>query len=1329
MATNDTLSPDAGFLQETPSGSVEFTPAFRGGFSASAATPAEMTNPGIEVADASEAMKELEALAKGRVDDTYRDVLSKRQGDDNLKWLEDYAGSQGLIEPGETVLPQDGNREGAEQPEQEWWPGTGIPASAYTRAAQTVLGDIGSTFTQGAGVFVGKPLRGIENTVNGLNSATAFVSDWLNKNGYGLPGGVQITDPETGQFDPKILSAEEFDQFQAKGGALPEIHIPGASLADNVEGVTPNLVGGMLQFLAALGLVGKATGGFSTANTWGGVAKRMGQYTLADLAAWDGQEGNLANFVQSYPSLQNPVTEYLATTEDTPEIEGRLKNALAGVVPNAMTELAFQWLKGVKEARKLKALTQSDTVEEAVQKVETGQASITPPTVDDLLGDPSADLVQRAARIVRPVDAGVPDHVAARALLPGSHRAPDIAPGVVRLYTVVKDGVEVSPELDDLAAAQAIIREAGGTQGTTHQIAYRDVPPNAVQGTPAGPPFADDVYVNWSRINSADDVKRAMGMMADAFAPEIEKGTRGTVSNKQTAALAGDENAWALLLGERKGNLPNAHEQLAMRKLWASSGEKLLETAKLAATGGDAEMYAFRKMMAIHNTIQQQVIGVRTETARALQQWKMPAGSDTLQKAQMKLMLETGGGTDVTKELATKMALLADDPVALDAFARKGWGAKTVSAVREYWINALLSGPKTHIVNAGSNSLVFANSLLERMIAGKIGGVLDPVDGVRAAEATYMMMGAKEAFKDALSAAVRVMRTGQSTYARSLGIAGHELSAFTPAISSEAFDVKGNHLAKAIDMIGSVVRIPGTAMQAGDEFFKIINARAEIWAQALRMASEEVDRGVLKANDPLAFKARIAEIVADPPENIRLKAADMAAYNTFTSEPDAITKQLLKLRNAVPGGTMIMPFVNTPSNILKYTFERTPLAPLVGRFRADIAAGGARRDLALAKIGLGSLVMSVAYDLAMDGHVTGGGPDGDKNVRERQAMARAGWQRYSVRVLTGQAEDGTPQYRYFAYNRLDPVGMYIGMAADMADMARNMDLEAAEVTQTFEQIAVAAAFAAADNMMEKSYLSGFATFVDAIREPSRYGDQWFKRLAGSLVPAVVAESTRLIDPYSKQATDMIEQLKSRVPYLSKDVPNRLDMWGDPIGYESGLGKTYDALSPIYSRSTERTSPIDREFFKLNYFPPDSVTMPLKGEEDGRTLNLSLRNHPEIVNEFKSAAGKVGAATLLEENEEDMFARKGVYRSYIKTLADLGDRTMKQALNDLVTGKLDQLSLDYEVADHEEKVDMIQDIMRAYRGAARVQVQRNHPELQDMRNRIPARSQGGQQAPF
>ncbi len=54
--------------------------------------------------------------------------------------------------------------------------------------------------------------------------------------------------------------------------------------------------------------------------------------------------------------------------------------------------------------------------------------------------------------------------------------------------------------------------------------------------------------------------------------------------------------------------------------------------------------------------------------------------------------------------------------------------------------------------------------------------------------------------------------------------------------------------------------------------------------------------------------------------------------------------------------------------------ERSPAAALLGDVRADIRAGGQRADMALAKMGLGSFAMSLAFDASMNGQITGAGP-------------------------------------------------------------------------------------------------------------------------------------------------------------------------------------------------------------------------------------------------------------------------------------------------------------------------------------------------------------------
>ncbi len=75
-----------------------------------------------------------------------------------------------------------------------------------------------------------------------------------------------------------------------------------------------------------------------------------------------------------------------------------------------------------------------------------------------------------------------------------------------------------------------------------------------------------------------------------------------------------------------------------------------------------------------------------------------------------------------------------------------------------------------------------------------------------------------------------------------------------------------------------------------------------------------------------------------------------------------------------------MPFIRTPTNILKFAIERSPAAPLLKEWRADMQAGGARRDLAAAKVMLGTGLGLYITKLAASGIITGNGPE-DENAK------------------------------------------------------------------------------------------------------------------------------------------------------------------------------------------------------------------------------------------------------------------------------------------------------------------------------------------------------------
>jgi len=344
------------------------------------------------------------------------------------------------------------------------------------------------------------------------------------------------------------------------------------------------------------------------------------------------------------------------------------------------------------------------------------------------------------------------------------------------------------------------------------------------------------------------------------------------------------------------------------------------------------------------------------------------------------------------------------------------------------------------------------------------------------------------------------------------------------------------------------------------------------------------------------------------------------------------------------------------------------LAPLMSQVRADISAGGVRQELALARIATGTALMMVAADMSMSGVVSGSGP---KDGRERQALERTGWQRNSIKIGG----------RWYAYNRLDPLGSLLGLSAEMVEILNNSDDE--DTTESVTEAAVAAAASISATVMSKTYLSGLADLFEAISDPKRYTESFVQRLVGSVVPAVVGEVTRTVDPYSREVFTMLDAIKRRTPGLSDDLPMRRDLWGRPVKYQSGLGWAYDVFSPIYSKA-DNPEPIDSEMLRLE----KSVSMPGK-KATFRGVNVDLNNYPGAYSRYVELAGN-----------ELLHPEYGV--------------GAKDLLNQVVSGEHYLSDIYNQGTDGADgtKAEMIDAILTDYRRLAREQVLEEFPEIND-----------------
>lgn len=1312
------------------------------------------------------------------------------------------------------------------QPQQSSWWDT---AKAVGSGALAVGKDLSGAFTEAGHWAIGGPLRGAEAIIDSARDTAT----WMNENVGEIPFAIQLYDKD-GAFKPKALFGNE-----AKGIKEIDINLPNpGGVRDVPETVTASILQGLTQFATGYGLAGRATG---IGNSFGGA---LAKGFIADYASQQGNEPNFANLLQAaeqvFPGVMKPVNEYinvdaLAAKPGDANAEGRLRNALVGIVPNVLIPVVVAGARRIRAARAATELAdnavtpkigQADAIDNAVRPVPVAPAEAVIGTVDE-------PLIARVEQKIGPNDLGVPTHVAALGLEKNSvagatqsvagvddvARAATATPEAARkmlLHRAERAGADISnnypifhgtlenpeprdikklldnvnryyiPEMggnepalrfgfdkdgklyvadarslthDDMAGGGrfSVVRkgfiskdgiiEAGDDArdpGITRQwesVAQpwidklesdlkgyrRPQAPPPPGGTPPAPangpqpgPFSSEFKFNWSKIETDADMKAMAGQVMDAFAPELKARGKGVVQTwQETAAKANALSAIEMLVeeGAVKGKALDAVQLEAAGNIYVSALKDLKRVTQIATSpnAGPEDLMAWDHMLRVFRMAQNLYVPAQAEAGRALNILRKTKGESALYTQELRRMVSAMGGEDVLRAKAAAISdLLQRGADKLPpSVIQKSLTAKSLDTVIELWKAGLLTGPKTHIVNFASNAQVLGLVVGERKIAGMIGEVLDPISGVKAQEAGYLAWGMKQHLRDAFRAMAKTFKTNQQQW----GGAQAELP-YVQRMSSEHWGVNPeSFMGKGLDMMGSVTNLPFRALGASDAFFKELHYGAELKASALRAASEEVARGKIPADQ---FAIRLQDLLDNPTEAIRAGARDFASVNTFTSEPGRILTAINQLRNADHAGlrflgNFVMPFTNTPGKILNFFTDRSPIGLVSNQMRAEIAEGGAKRDIALAKMGVGTIALGVGYDLAMDGWVTGPGPA--KNDNKRQAMMRGGWRPWSIKMPDGIGKDGMPTFVYVPISRFDPGAMPLLMGAALAEITR---YQGGKVNREWDEIWAASTMSLADVMMQKTTMIGFANLVQAMSEPSQFADRYMKSAARSFVPAGVAWIEEIKDPVLRQTWSLWAAAKERTPYLSETLPPRLDIWGRELSAEGMLGQPWEALIPSRMSSTGKALPVDRELLRLNRALRYPSYIPIKGR------NIPLDNLPEAQNRLVTLMNAKASALLSDENLNDLADNRKQH--VIRALEAFEDRSLVEALSEMIKGE-GPFGDKYLEADDEEKGQLISDVKSKYEQAARVQVLREFPKIREIRDNLPERSDLGIEAPF
>lgn len=668
------------------------------------------------------------------------------------------------------------------------------------------------------------------------------------------------------------------------------------------------------------------------------------------------------------------------------------------------------------------------------------------------------------------------------------------------------------------------------------------------------PNYVEDLWRH-DKIDAAGGVKVVLETVAEGVREKITKATGGVQTWNETIARSEDfAESLGLKSDEFMANLSvlakDADKQAAMvltaRRIQTGLATEITEMAKKLDLGVEKDRTKINASIQKLAELESILAPIRTAQARGTRQWGIIT-DDLASQQTIKMIIASGG-----------------DPLAVSKLLRpQTVGQKALNYLLEYRINSLLSGPKTQIVNLVSNMLMTAVRPLERVIGGDVHGGLAEYAGV------------VRGLWDSVKLAAKAFKLEESILDPL--VVRQEVARF--ATSANALGLRPNSpMGKAVDWLGTVIRLPSRFLTTGDELFKQLNYRASAYAVVTKEASERGLKGLELAN---YIETRFQEFFENG-KGIDPAALREAKISTFQEDliQGSIAASSASFISRHPTLRLIMPFVKTPINILKQATFRTPgINLLLESYRGELKAGGSRAARARGQLAFGGILWGSAIALALSGRITGRGPSG-KDHQKRQALMLSGWRAYSIKVGN----------KYIGYDRLDPWGAFFGIAADVAELGPQTQ------DRDFSDLAIAATAALARNLTSKTYLRGLSEALDAFSDGDpKATERWFASMAGSFVPSgaqQVAGLAGLGDEYLREVRSTVDAMMAKIPGLSETLPLRRNILGEPIRVSVGIGP--DSISPIqYSEIIDDT--VKQELASIGA----AIAMPPEKIREGR----------------------------------------------------------------------------------------------------------------------------------
>jgi hypothetical protein len=655
----------------------------------------------------------------------------------------------------------------------------------------------------------------------------------------------------------------------------------------------------------------------------------------------------------------------------------------------------------------------------------------------------------------------------------------------------------------------------------------------------------DSHQVNFDTIEGGDDVAATIAQMADLNKLEIDEARRGVITDELLTGLANDlgqDPTFIKKIMEREqGELFNAEHILASRQMIEQSAMNLKGLADKinASQATEQERMTFAKQWQFHKEFTSQFMGMRAEFGRGLRSFGVDMGG--MDKAKINEVMSMVSNDMSIDKVATQIATMDSTKginqviQAQDSIWKKG-----TKVFVENFISSILSGAKTQIVNTSGSALRLGMDIPDTITASVMGAFRgNNKDKVMADEALAKIFGMQNGFLDALKTGWQVAKTTEPYGGIDKLDMLHEKAITSKYLNLDKESVAG----KMVDTYGSIVRAPLERVMGGtDAFWKVISERSSLASIAYR----EVASSGLEGAEAMA---RLQKLMENPNSQMIEEMEGHALDVTFQKPLGETGQAFQKVVNSNPALKVFVPFIKTPTNLMKQAFfERTPLAMLTDKYKQDVAAGGARADMARAKMVNGSMMGVTATSLAMSGKITGSNP---KDNKARQARHDSGWRPRSI-VLDN--EDGTKEY--ISYDRMEPFSYIFGFVADLTEWQSQAayDMPDEETDKHIEDLVTGLTVAFAENTVDKTFMTGVKSIMETLSDPKRYGKQYIANMANAQIPfaGLRRDLAKLNDDVKKETSTILEKIQAASPYYNKDLPPKLNAYGEIVKYDAVL---------------------------------------------------------------------------------------------------------------------------------------------------------------------------------